>query len=454
VTWSSTHRGRLLRARSEGSGSGERGERREGSARSWGAALAAALPFVTSAAGVTSTSSLFVAYRSQRGFTAADIAIVFSSYVATLLPLLIVMSGVKRVSRRALATCGLVLGTAGLVAIAMAPGLPVMIVGRLLQGLAVGLSIGALTAAFTESYPGSLPPGTAVQVMATVGLGLGPLISAVAYNLGGGLTWSYAPSVVMMVACFALLPRMREAGSVGAESIGHATVVGEAASLGAAAAAADGNEVADAEMSGSVEPWRVSGGASVLPPPVVWRALAFAMPVLFTSWASLSIYLSLMPSYLAEALRAENPLIGAGAILAAQVASLSATLAFRRVAPEKSGVVAPVVMIVGLVILVVGTTWNVWPLIGLSTVLVGGGAGVAAAASFGVAERVAAGQRDRVFARMFVASYLGYSLPAIAIGAVAARWSLTAGIASVIVVLSGITTGTVAIRGRALEVDA
>jgi MFS family permease len=413
--------------------------------RGWGSALAAAMPFVVSAAAVTSTSSLFVAYRSQRGFTAADIAIVFSSYVATLLPLLMVMSGVKTVSRRALATWGLVLGTTGLVAIALAPGLPLMIVGRLLQGMAVGLSIGALTAAFTESYPGSLPPGTAVQVMATIGLGTGPLMSGIAYNLGGGLTWSYAPSIVLMLGCFALVGRIREPAGAGAETIGHATIVGEAASLGAAAVA-DGDDVAEAESPGGRKRERVSAGASVLPPAVVWRALAFAMPVLFTSWASLSIYLSLMPSYLAEALRAENPLIGAGAILAAQVASLSATLMFRRVAPEKSGVVAPVVMIVGLILLVAGTRWNVWSLIGLSTVLVGGGAGVAAAASFGVAERVAAGQRDRVFARMFVASYLGYSLPAIAIGAVAARWSLTAGIGAVIVVLAGITGAVIAFR--------
>jgi len=189
-------------------------------------------------------------------------------------------------------------------------------------------------------------------------------------------------------------------------------------------------------------------GESVCPPATVWRALAFAMPVLFTSWASLAIYLSLMPSYLAEVLRAENPLIGAGAILAAQVASFGATLMFRRVAPEKSGVVAPVVMIVGLTMLVVGTRFSVWSLIGLSTVLVGGGAGVAAAASFGVAERVARGQRDRIFARMFVASYLGYSLPAVAIGAIAARWSLTAGIGTVIVVLAGITAGVVGTRER------
>lgn len=390
----------------------------------WGA-LAAAVIYIVLASGVTSTSSMFVVYRRERGFTPADIALVFAAYVGTLLPMLLLMSGVvHRFRRRPVVAAGVAFAAASMVCLSLAQGVPLLVAGRFAQGIAVGLSIGALTAAFSESYGGKLPTGTAIQVMATIGLATGPLITAIAYNLGGGLNWSYVPTLVLTVAALAMVSLLPETARAA-----HSNA------MFADATSADA-------MSSSAAPV-----SDVLPKAEVWRGLGYAMPVIFTSWASLSIFLSLMPSYINTTLRADNPLVGAAAIIAAQASSLTATLLFKRFAPEKSGGLALVVMIVGLTLLVIGTRYTLWPLIGVSTVLVGGGAGVAAAAAFGVAERVSAGQRDKVFARMYVAGYLGYSVPAVAIGLIAARWSLTAGIASVIVVLAGIT-GVVMVRSR------
>lgn len=389
--------------------------------------IAAALPFIVTASGVTSTSSLFIVYRSDWGLTPANIATVFSAYVGTLLPTLLVMSGTaNRFPRRLLVGVGLLLSTVGIASLAFAQGMPLLIFARLAQGLGVGISIGALTAAFSESYRGRLAQGTAIQIMAAIGLATGPLLTAIAWNLGGGLHWSYVPTLCLSVAVMALLPWLPE----------RAATVRALASVEEAQNASGAHGVHGAHADG------------VLPAAQVWRGLVFAMLVIFVSWASLSIFLSLMPSYLATTLEAGNPMVGAAAIAVTQAASLGATIWFRNGAPEKNGVVAPMVMLAGLVVLVAGTQGNVWALVGLATVLVGGGAGVAAAAAFGVAERVATGQRDRVFARMYVAGYLGYAVPAMVIGAVAGRSGLAWGIGSVIAGLGVVVAAAVWARGR------
>jgi ABC-type Co2+ transport system permease subunit len=80
--------------------------------------------------------------------------------------------------------------------------------------------------------------------------------------------------------------------------------------------------------------------------------------------------------------------------------------------------------------------------------IVGAGGGVASAAAFGIAARVGRGQRARVFARMFVAAYLGYSVPVLVIGLIAVHTSLTAGFTSVIVALALLTAVLPLLRER------
>ncbi len=103
------------------------------------------------------------------------------------------------------------------------------------------------------------------------------MISAIAYNLGGGVNLSYIPTLILVVALLALTP-----------FIAHRP---------ATAPGASANEEA-------------------LPATVVASALRFALPVAFVSWAGLSLFLSLVPAYLANALHATNPAVGAGAAVA------------------------------------------------------------------------------------------------------------------------------------------
>ncbi len=249
--------------------------------------------------------------------------------------------------------------------------------------------------------------GNVLQSVAAIGLFSGPVISAIAFNLGGGVNLSYVPSLVLVAALFALTPFLTER-----------------ASSSAAAAVVE-------------EPYS---------PAYVADALRFALPVAFISWAGLSLFLSLVPSYLAATLHAVNPAIGAGAVVAAQLTSLIVTLLLRNLAPERGGLLGAIASVAGLALLVVGTSTNVWPVVILATLLVGGGSGIASAAAFGIAGRIGRGQRTRVFARMYVAAYTGYSVPALAIGLIAVHTSFAVAFIAVTAVLGIMTAVLPALR--------
>jgi MFS family permease len=379
-------------------------------------AVVAALTLVVMISGSTATSSLFVIYREQWGITSADIALVFTAYVGSLVPVLLLFGGLaERFGRRRVTAAGIISMALGVGTLVLAHNLPTLIVARLFQGAGVGLSIGALTAAFTETYRGKLPQGNAMQSVTAVGLFAGPVVSAVAFNFGAGLNWSFVPGFLSLLVVLALVRFIAE----------RATGAGT---------------TANAE-----EP---------LAPDVVARGLRFAYPVAFISWTGLSLYLSLVPAYLATTLHAFNPLIGAGAVVAAQLSSLIATLLLGSISPVRSGIGGAIVCVTGLALLVFGTMTNTWPLIVLATLMVGAGGGVASGAAFGIATRVGRGQRPRVFARMYVVAYLGYSVPVLALGIIAAHYSFVAGFITIIALLSVITALLPLLRERPQQMAA
>jgi MFS family permease len=373
-------------------------------------ALFAAITLIVMTAGATSSSSLFVIYRQQWGISSADIAIVFSAYVGTLLPVLLFFGGLaERFGRRRVIAAGILAMAGGLVALTFAHSLPWLIVARLLQGAGVGLSIGAGTAALAETYRGKLPSGNMLQSVAAIGLLSGPAISAVAFNLGGGVNLSYVPVLTLVLGLLALTPFLAERVPAASAALGE-------------------------------EPY---------PDATVARGLRLALPLSFISWTGLSLFLSLVPAYLATTLHSVNPAIGAVVVVFAQVSSLIVTLRLGTVAPERSGIAGAAVAVGGLALLVVGTTANLWALLLLATVLVGAGGGVASAAGFAIAGRIGRGQRARVFARMYLAAYAGYSIPVLVIGLLAVRTSFTFAFVTVIAVLALATAALPLLRGRA-----
>jgi predicted MFS family arabinose efflux permease len=376
-------------------------------------ALAAALALIVVTSESTSTSAIFVAYRQHWGLTPADIGLTFSAYVGTLVPMLLLFGGLaERYGRRSIVFAGALLMAAGTFTLLLAHGLALLIFARLLQGAGAALAVGIISATFTETYRGKIVAGQALSVVVAIALSGGPVVTAIAYDLGLGTDLSYVPIFILGIAVLVLLPAFATRTT----------------------------------PAGTATPREESNPAWV-----VSRGLSFAMPMIFIGWAGNSLYLSLVPAYLAASLHVSDPLIGAGAFVANQAATVLASIYFGNVAPEKSGPVATFVVVIGLALLVLGTNANLWSVIALATILVGAGAGVASGAAYAVTARVGRGQGARIFSRLLVAAYLGYSLPSLFTGIIAARSSFTAGFITVIVALGIIGVTIPLLRARSIN---
>lgn len=364
-------------------------------------------------AGTTAPTAMFVVYRASWGLSAGQIGLVFAVYVCTLLPVLLLFGGVAdRVGRRAAIGAGVAIALCGLAAFASVTTLPGLVLARLLQGAGVGIASGALIASVTESYRGKLAAGTLTAIASSAGIFTGPLTVAAAYDLGAGAHNAYWPLLWLTLLSIPVLPQF--APRVVASSR------------------------ADIE-----QPYE---------PPIVARALAFALPVTFVSWSGVSLYLSMVPGFLAATLHARDPLVGALVISAVQLAGIVAVVARRTIVPGRDGIIAPLVVVLGLIALIGGTSLHGaagWVLVGVSTVCVGAAGALAFATGIVIATRVCRGQRARVFARLYVAAYLAFALPALTVGAVGARSSLLVGFGIVIVVLAALVAALPALRAHA-----
>ncbi|HEY0615406.1 MAG TPA: MFS transporter [Candidatus Elarobacter sp.] len=380
--------------------------------------LAALASLAILMAGTTAPTAMFVAYRSSWGLSTGEVGLVFAVYVATLLPVLLLFGGIAdRIGRRAAIGAGLGLALCGLAAFSHATALPALIAARLLQGAGVGIASGAIVAATTETYRGKLAPGTLTAVASSCGIFAGPLVVAAAYDLGAGLEAAYWPLIALTIVALPLLRLLPSASRAGAAAE-HETP---------------------------------------LPASVVSRALGYALPVTFVGWVGVSLYLSMVPAFLAAALHARDPLVGALVISAVQLAGIASLLAVRRIVPERDGIAAPLTVVIGLVTLVAGTALHGglgWALVALSTLLVGGGGALSFASGIVVATAVCRGQRARVFARLYVAAYLAFALPALAVGAIAARSSLLFGFATVIAAVALVVAALPVLRARAAATTA
>ena len=360
-------------------------------------ALAAALALIIMTSNSTATSALFVAYRTHWGLTPADIGLAFAVYVGTLIPVLLLFGGIaERLGRRNVIVGGMLLMLTGTLILLFAHALPPLIIARLFQGAGAALGVGAISATFTESFKGRIAPGQALAVATAIALSFGPVITAIAYDLGGGPNYSYVPILLLGVASFALMPF----------------------------------------FPGAVRVAATTSPESVLDSWIVWRGLRFAMPIVFIGWAANSFYLSLVPAYIADAVHASDPLIGAGAFLATQLATVVASVAFGNVSAKRNGIAGSAIAVAALGLLVVGTDANNWIVIVGATILVGGGAGVASGAAYAITNTVGRGQRARIFARLLVSAYAGYSLPSLIIGIIATHSSFRLAFSTVIAALA------------------
>jgi predicted MFS family arabinose efflux permease len=320
---------------------------------------------------------LYGPFAEAAGITHGLTTLVFACYVAGLLPVVIFLGGISDVlGRKPILLLSLVLALLATLVASAAPGLPAFVVARVLQGLALGFGMGTGTAYLAELLEGPGAPRRAAAIVAvttSLGFGSGALLTSLALLAWKGPVPASHPLVLLgtsaclIAACF--LPSLRPIGGT------------------------------------------------------MWRLPAFpvgTLPLglaLGTAWATTGLVIAVLPAQLA--VHGQGVWVGMVLFLVNGVGALFQPVA-RRMSSLRSLYLGLVLLPAGYGLLVTGAANGSLP-------LVLGGAAIAGASCYGfiyvgglasVAE--AAGlDRARAVSGFFLCGYLGFCLPAVAVGALA-----------------------------------
>jgi MFS family permease len=244
-------------------------------------------------AGANLATPLYAVYASDFGFSSLVLTSVFATYAIVLVPALILFGRLSdRFGRRPVLFIGLVTACAGLALFAAAQSEAWLYAARAVQGLAVGMIRAAATAALVELDPdGDRRRAALLAGHAQAGRrALGPLFA--------GVVAQWAPDPLRLPFLLAL----------------GATGIAAVATLGVP-------EPAGKER----EPWRIEWPRV---PPELRRDFARVSVTAALVWATVALYLSIVPSYARTSLHTANlallALIAALALVTSCVAQIAA----------------------------------------------------------------------------------------------------------------------------------
>jgi len=323
---------------------------------------------------------LYATYQAEWGFSPMTTTVVFGAYaVAVLIALLIFGRLSDHVGRRPVLFVTLLVQAAALVVFAFAGGVPELLAARVVQGLATGAALAALGAGMLDV---DRTRGTTANAVAPgIGTGGGALLSA--------LVVQFLPAPTHLIYLVLLLV-------LGIQAVGVAL------------------------MPETVS--RAPGARRSLIPEVrlprqVRGPVMIAAPVLFAVWALAGFYASLGPA-LVRGLAGSTSAVygGLGLFVLAAVAALTVLAVDKRPAQT-----ALAVGIVGLIVGVAGTLVAISAGSAVAFLIATGVAGIGFGSGFQgsiriVVPLVAAHERAGVLALLYVVSYLGLGVPAVAAG--------------------------------------
>ncbi|MEU2793018.1 MFS transporter [Streptomyces sp. NPDC007100] len=330
---------------------------------------------------------LYPRYADDLGLSPLLIALVFAMYAVGILVTLLLLGGLSdKVGRRRVLGPALAVAALSCLVFICFPTLPGLIAGRFLSGVSVGLATGAATAYLRELSP---DPARAALVASTTnmfGLGGGPLLSGVlAHFVAWPLVVPYLALALCLVPGFLLL-RLPETVSRG---------------------------------GGKLRIQRLAVPPSSRP---VFLAMG---PAVFAAFALLGLLAALTGTFLKDVMHQHSPLLVGVLVCAAFSAAGLAQLAIRGLSLYAGALGGMVVVPLGLALIVAALpTQSLWLFL-LGAVTGGAGAGAAfrscMALVSGSAPAALAGQ---AVSGLFVAAYLGLTVPVIGVGVLAAVSSL------------------------------
>jgi MFS family permease len=293
-------------------------------------------------AGANLAAPLYAVYAGRFGFSGIVLTTVFATYAVTLVTTLLLAGRLAdRVGRRPVILAGLVVAAIALVLFAAATATWWLYTARALQGVAVGLISGPATAALVEIDPlrDQARPALLAGLAQAVGSGLGPLLS--------GCLAQWAPGPLHTPYLVGLAGTALAAGFVWRLPDGVRTD----------------------------EPWRIQW-------PRVPRALRADFARLGVTagivWASLALYLSVVPSYVAGLLSTTNlALLGANSAVACFASAGAQVWTQRRRGDRRRGqAVGLGLLAVGLMLMIVSSLTESLVTVLLGAVVTGVGHGL------------------------------------------------------------------------------
>jgi MFS family permease len=330
-------------------------------------------------------TSLYAVYQARWGLTPITVTIVFGIYaLAVLAALLTIGSLSDYVGRRPVLLSAIVIQAAGLVVLSQANGLPELVAGRILQGLATGAAAGAVGAGMLDL---DRARGTLANAIApATGTATGALLS--------GLFVEYLPAPTRLV--YLVLLAMVVVQGVGVAFMAETVV----------------------RRSGALASLRPHFD---LPPPTR-RPLLVVGPVLFAAWALGGFVGSLGPSLVRMISGSDSLVMGGLALFVLAGAGALSVLVLHSAPPATVARLGTVGLMVGVSITLVSTA--TMSLIGLFLGMVVAGVGFASGfqgAIRSVLPLAPPEHRAGVLSVIYLISYLALSLPAVGAGAVVVR---------------------------------
>ena len=323
---------------------------------------------------------LYAIYQRMWGFTPITITIVFGVYAVAVLVALLTLGRLSdSIGRRPVLLAALAVQILSMVVYATAGGVGELMGARIIQGLATGAALGAIGAGMLDvdrergALANALSPG--------LGTGSGALISALFVQ------FLPAPTHLIYVALI---------GVFAAQAIGVAL------------------------LRETVTPVPVTRAVFVpevrLPRAVRGPVLA-AAPVLFAVWALAGLYAALGPSIVPALTGNESVVLGSASLTALTVTAVSSVYLLRNV-PARTVLVwgiAGLVAGVAITLVALGAGSVALFFVGTAVSGVGFGAGFQGGIRTVVPE-AEPHERAGVLSLLFVVSYLGMGVPAVAAG--------------------------------------
>ena len=335
-------------------------------------------------ASASAPSPLFVVFQQQWGFSPALLTVAFAIYaIALLLSLLMGGSLSDYIGRRPVVFVALLLQAVAMVMFLLAQGIGGLIAARIVQGIATGMVTGALSAAILEAAPEAKKRLGAMitSISPLAGLAVGALLTGFAAEL--------ITDPVPLV--FGVLAGLCVMGAVAV------LLIPETVSK------------------------RAGAWLSLLPrmsvPPRARGEFIRSLPVTSSVWALAGLFLSLVPSVMQQVFGVHSGIVNGLAIAVLfGMGSIGPTL-LQKLPPAKAGPIGMSSIAAGAALVVLSLYTGTLALFFMGAVVAGFGFGSAFSAQVQMLAPLAeAHERAELFAALYAASYLAFSVPAMVAG--------------------------------------